>query len=56
MENYGSDKPDLRFGMRFTDLTAIVKGHDFLFLIVQNILEESVQKDVQNIPENSLMN
>ncbi len=29
MEYYGSDKPDLRFGMRFTDLTQIVKGHDF---------------------------
>jgi aspartyl-tRNA synthetase len=29
MEYYGSDKPDLRFGMRFTDLTDIVKGKDF---------------------------
>ena len=29
MEFYGSDKPDLRFGMRFTDLTEIVKGHNF---------------------------
>ena len=29
MKFYGSDKPDLRFGMRFTDLTRIVKGKDF---------------------------
>jgi aspartyl-tRNA synthetase len=29
MEIYGSDKPDLRFGMKLTDLSSIVKGHDF---------------------------
>jgi aspartyl-tRNA synthetase len=29
MDFYGSDKPDLRFGMKFTDLTGIVKGKDF---------------------------
>jgi aspartyl-tRNA synthetase len=29
MEYYGSDKPDLRFGMRFTDLTEVVKGKNF---------------------------
>jgi len=29
MEYYGSDKPDLRFGMRFNDLTELVKGHSF---------------------------
>src|SRR5664279_4477899 len=29
MEFYGSDKPDLRFGMKIIDLTQTVKGHEF---------------------------
>jgi aspartyl-tRNA synthetase len=29
LELYGTDKPDLRFAMKFTDLSGIVKGHDF---------------------------
>ncbi|MEI6138323.1 MAG: aspartate--tRNA ligase [Mariniphaga sp.] len=29
MENYGCDKPDLRFGMKFKNITELVKGKDF---------------------------
>jgi aspartyl-tRNA synthetase len=30
MERYGSDKPDIRFGMEFLDLTALAQQNDFV--------------------------
>lgn len=29
MKNYGNDKPDIRFGMKFVEMTELVQGQDF---------------------------
>ena len=38
MENYGSDKPDLRFDMKFKDITELVKDTEFKVFIMSLML------------------
>ncbi len=38
MEKYGSDKPDLRFGLELTDVTDVMKQSDFQ--VYKNVIEE----------------
>jgi aspartyl-tRNA synthetase len=37
MERYGSDKPDLRYGLEFHDLTPLIRGTDFV--VFKSIIE-----------------
>ncbi|MCD8221614.1 MAG: aspartate--tRNA ligase [Clostridiales bacterium] len=37
MDRYGSDKPDIRFGMELTDVSEVVKGSEFV--VFRNALE-----------------
>lgn len=48
MEKYGSDKPDLRFGLEFTNVTELVRGCDF------KVFADAVENDgvvfAMNVP------
>lgn len=60
MERFGSDKPDLRFGMELQDISEFVKGSDFK--VFTSVLENGGQvkvikvDDYANIPRRELDN
>ena len=60
MERFGSDKPDLRFGMELQDISEFVKGSDFK--VFTSVLEKGGQvkvikvDDYANIPRRELDN
>lgn len=47
MERFGSDKPDLRFGMELMDISEYVKGSDFK--VFKSVLEAGGQVKVINV-------
>ena len=47
MDRYGSDKPDLRFGMELQDISEYVKGSDFK--VFSSVLENGGQIKVINV-------
>lgn len=47
MERFGSDKPDLRFGMELMDISEYVKGSDFK--VFSSVLENGGQVKVINV-------
>lgn len=47
MENYGSDKPDLRFDMKFTDVTELVKDTDFK--VFRSVIDNGGQVKAINV-------
>ena len=58
MDRFGSDKPDLRFGMELQDISEFVKGSDFK--VFTSVLENGGQvkvikvDDYANIPRREL--
>lgn len=55
MKYYGSDKPDLRFGMKFVELMDIMKDTDSRYSTMPPTSAVSAQKAPHTIPANSWM-
>ncbi|OBR92417.1 aspartate--tRNA ligase [Clostridium ragsdalei P11] len=53
MEKYGSDKPDLRFGMEINDITEVVKNIDFK--VFQNAIEAGGSVRAIKVPNSAQM-
>lgn len=53
MEKYGSDKPDLRFGMEINDITEVVKNIDFK--VFQNAIEAGGSVRAIKVPNSAKM-
>ena len=60
MRLYGSDKPDLRYGMPFVEMNALAKGHDFsvfdnaeliVGFCVKGVAEQYSNKDMKELTE-----
>ncbi|MDL2227956.1 aspartate--tRNA ligase [Odoribacter sp. OttesenSCG-928-L07] len=59
MRNYGSDKPDVRFDMKFNDITSIAKNRDFvvfndseiILAIVAKSCSEYSRKELDSLTE-----
>ena len=51
MERFGSDKPDLRFGMELMDISEYVKGSDFK--VFASVLEHGGQVKVINVEDHA---